>query len=189
MKVRGFSPIIILTILLAIVITAGASYYIGVNKAGSKSTPIPAPTINKNKPCTQEAKVCPDGTSVGRVGPNCEFAPCPATETSQDSSKPGWKLYSNKKYGFQISYPDSYQALEDEENLYGWPNAVVLLYSEGQSYDLPIEAWNTKAEYEAKYKTTPNLTVKEVNGKFITLLNANFEEEVDEIIDTFKALE
>ncbi|OGM23987.1 hypothetical protein A2715_02330 [Candidatus Woesebacteria bacterium RIFCSPHIGHO2_01_FULL_39_32] len=189
MKVRGFSPIIILTILLAIVITAGASYYIGVNKAGSKSTPIPAPTINKNKPCTQEAKVCPDGTSVGRVGPNCEFAPCPATETSQDSSKPGWKLYSNKKYGFQISYPDSYQALEDEENLYGWPNAVVLLYSGGQSYDLPIEAWNTKAEYEAKYKTTPNLTVKEVNGKFITLLNANFEEEVDEIIDTFKALE
>ncbi len=27
--------------------------------------------------CTQEAKSCPDGNSVGRVGPNCEFAPCP----------------------------------------------------------------------------------------------------------------
>lgn len=27
--------------------------------------------------CTQEAKVCPDGTSVGRTGPNCEFATCP----------------------------------------------------------------------------------------------------------------
>lgn len=27
--------------------------------------------------CTQEAKVCPDGSSVGRNGPNCEFAPCP----------------------------------------------------------------------------------------------------------------
>lgn len=29
------------------------------------------------KRCTMEAKVCPDGSSVGRTGPNCEFAPCP----------------------------------------------------------------------------------------------------------------
>ncbi len=28
--------------------------------------------------CTMEAKLCPDGSSVGRVGPNCEFAPCPS---------------------------------------------------------------------------------------------------------------
>lgn len=27
--------------------------------------------------CTKEAKICPDGSSVGREGPNCEFAPCP----------------------------------------------------------------------------------------------------------------
>jgi len=27
--------------------------------------------------CTLEAKICPDGTSVGRTGPNCEFAACP----------------------------------------------------------------------------------------------------------------
>lgn len=28
--------------------------------------------------CTQEVKLCPDGkTYVGRIGPNCEFAPCP----------------------------------------------------------------------------------------------------------------
>ena len=26
--------------------------------------------------CTMEAKVCPDGSAVGRSGPNCEFAPC-----------------------------------------------------------------------------------------------------------------
>jgi len=26
--------------------------------------------------CTEEAKLCPDGTAVGRTGPNCEFAPC-----------------------------------------------------------------------------------------------------------------
>jgi len=28
--------------------------------------------------CTEEARVCPDGTSVGRVGPDCEFEKCPS---------------------------------------------------------------------------------------------------------------
>ncbi|MDB5244465.1 MAG: hypothetical protein JWN18_335 [Parcubacteria group bacterium] len=27
--------------------------------------------------CTDEAMICPDGSSVGRTGPNCSFAPCP----------------------------------------------------------------------------------------------------------------
>ena len=27
--------------------------------------------------CTMEAKICPDGSYVGRTGPKCEFAPCP----------------------------------------------------------------------------------------------------------------
>ena len=27
--------------------------------------------------CTMEAKECPDGSYVGRTGPNCEFAACP----------------------------------------------------------------------------------------------------------------
>lgn len=27
--------------------------------------------------CTLDAKICPDGTAVGRVPPSCEFAPCP----------------------------------------------------------------------------------------------------------------
>ncbi len=31
--------------------------------------------------CTQEAKVCPDGSAVGRTGPHCEFAECPMGAT------------------------------------------------------------------------------------------------------------
>jgi hypothetical protein len=38
---------------------------------------LPKPTA-----CTEEAKICPDGSAVGRTGPNCEFAPCP--ERSSD---------------------------------------------------------------------------------------------------------
>lgn len=28
--------------------------------------------------CTMEARLCPDGSAVGRQGPNCEFTACPA---------------------------------------------------------------------------------------------------------------
>lgn len=27
--------------------------------------------------CNSEAKICPDGSTVGRSGPNCEFTACP----------------------------------------------------------------------------------------------------------------
>ena len=30
--------------------------------------------------CTQEVKICPDGSTVSRTGPNCEFAPCSSKE-------------------------------------------------------------------------------------------------------------
>src|SRR5574342_37522 len=38
---------------------------------------VPRPGWNQPKACTEEAKLCPDGSAVGRTGPNCEFAPCP----------------------------------------------------------------------------------------------------------------
>jgi murein DD-endopeptidase MepM/ murein hydrolase activator NlpD len=37
---------------------------------------------NKQIACTMEAKLCPDGSAVGRSGPNCQFAPCPQTDTN-----------------------------------------------------------------------------------------------------------
>lgn len=46
--------------------------------------------ISLPKACTKEARVCEDGTSVGRTGPNCEFTPCPSTKRSckKDSDCP-----------------------------------------------------------------------------------------------------
>ena len=34
--------------------------------------------------CTADAKICPDGSGVGRVGPNCEFALCPGEVASKE---------------------------------------------------------------------------------------------------------
>lgn len=36
----------------------------------------PASTPKPQTACTSEAKICPNGKAVGRVPPNCEFAPC-----------------------------------------------------------------------------------------------------------------
>jgi len=35
------------------------------------------PTGSDGVFCTLEAKICPDGSTVGRTGPNCEFTLCP----------------------------------------------------------------------------------------------------------------
>ena len=37
-----------------------------------------------NTGCTQDAKICPDGSAVGRVPPSCEFAPCPSVTPTQE---------------------------------------------------------------------------------------------------------
>lgn len=38
---------------------------------------IPTVKAPGEQMCTMEARLCPDGSMVGRSGPNCEFAPCP----------------------------------------------------------------------------------------------------------------
>jgi len=57
------TAIIVLTILLLLAAGAGAWWYYFKQ---------PKQTV-----CTMEVKLCPDGSYVGRTGPNCEFAPCP----------------------------------------------------------------------------------------------------------------
>lgn len=37
---------------------------------------------NRQTACTNEAKICPDGSAVGRTGPDCAFAPCPSALTN-----------------------------------------------------------------------------------------------------------
>jgi hypothetical protein len=52
----------------------GMNYQKLINNTGSISVPTPT---TEPVACTMDAKICPDGSAVGRVGPNCEFAPCP----------------------------------------------------------------------------------------------------------------
>jgi len=114
------------------------------------------------------------------------------TPTPTDSPSPvsDLKTYKNDKYSFEIKYSSDFEVLDDEKNLYGWPNAVVLFYKGGQSYDMAVEVWNSKAEYQSKYSDVSNLTIyKTEDGKYITLSNINKDFEVDELISSFKFIE
>ncbi len=71
--------------------SGAAGYYLGKSKSVNPSIPAPSPTYAPETPpeqgvfCTMDAKLCPDGSAVGRVPPECEFAPCPGP----GSEKPG----------------------------------------------------------------------------------------------------
>lgn len=164
---RGFVFGVAITLL--ILLSVGGAYYLGTKSDKSKDQPKATAITETQVIPTQQIQ-----------------NPQPTQEADRSDIPEGWLTYKNEEYGFEISYPASYEALTDEENLYGWPDAIVLFYNGGQSYDLPIEIWDSQAQYQTKYPNADNLTVKEVGGKYLTLMNVNFEDEVDEIIKTFK---
>ena len=98
-------------ILLVLSLLGGVGYFL---IAGGN-----LPFLNQQKACTQEVRVCPDGTSVGRSGPNCEFAPCP-TLTPSPSLTPdptaNWKTYTNNEYGFSLKYPTGFNIEDNSTN-------------------------------------------------------------------------
>jgi hypothetical protein len=58
-----------------------------------------------------EAKICPNGSSVGRSGPNCEFAECPPiTPEAFPTLKTltDWQTCTNTKNNFTIEYPKDF---------------------------------------------------------------------------------
>jgi hypothetical protein len=56
--------------------TVGAVYVYETRIAVEPTPVVPVVPVTPTE-CTEEAKVCPDGSSVGRIGPNCAFAECP----------------------------------------------------------------------------------------------------------------
>lgn len=53
-------------------------------------------------PCTADAKICPDGSAVGRIGPRCEFAACPGATTTAPAS---WETSRDEALGVSFRYP------------------------------------------------------------------------------------
>lgn len=92
---KGFAQIIIVLIILILVGIGGAGYYL-INKQLTKQTA-----------CTEEAKICSDGSLVKRSGPNCEFVTCPEAKADEMIN---WKTYTKNEYGFEIKYPSDWES-------------------------------------------------------------------------------
>jgi hypothetical protein len=67
------------TLLVLILVVLGAGLFAVFKNKNIVQAPRPE---SDQVVCTMDAKICPDGSGVGRVGPKCEFAPCPTTVSS-----------------------------------------------------------------------------------------------------------
>jgi len=78
---------VVIVLLLAVILGGGVLAYQRwwLPQEGAKSPRKPVA-------CTQEAKLCPDGSAVGRVGPNCEFTSCPNAEEDKLKEEIGQML-------------------------------------------------------------------------------------------------
>ncbi|HQT83081.1 MAG TPA: hypothetical protein PLW99_02955 [Candidatus Paceibacterota bacterium] len=68
----------------SIIVIVAVTVLIALWVVDTRTAPAPA-----GQACSLEAKLCPDGSAVGRVGPDCEFAPCPTATTTPSGTPPG----------------------------------------------------------------------------------------------------
>ena len=97
-----------------------------------KSTPTSNVNDNNNENnivCTTDAKECPDGSYVGRSGPKCEFAPCPA----ENISATNWLLFKDQEQNISWLYPEKLSA--NFISAQTWPPKVSI---SGMAYNCPV---------------------------------------------------
>ncbi len=97
-KQKGFSFLLLILIVSALVILGIASYFAYQNYLSDNAN-------NNQTACTQDAQLCPDGSYVTRTGPNCDFTQCPNSSSGQTA---GWNNLTNNASGFSMQYPNNF---------------------------------------------------------------------------------
>jgi len=83
--------------------------------------------------CTLEAKLCPDGSAVGRTGPKCEFAECPVEKTDPRKEAIREYLLTQKEF--------SWKTTENSQNV-----CAIEIFSEENNL-FPLFVWANCGEY------------------------------------------
>ena len=109
----------VLWFIFSLALFLAAIYLVSLNKTLNTPALIPDGVA-----CTMEAKICPDGSAVGRSGPKCEFAACPPVVTN-----PGW-LTTSTEGGLSFQYPETLGT--EYISAQAWPAKVELL---GKSFE------------------------------------------------------
>jgi len=152
-------PILISIIVFLIVIGIASLYFLVLNKTEQKA-------------CTQEVKICPDGSAVGRTGPNCEFAPCPPGQRPSGPVAPDptatWKTFENNYGSFSLKLPEDMKAIgvgidppKAEE-----ANEVIICEECDQSFDpsnTPLIELRITELKNTVYKDTPPQEIAKQN--------------------------
>ena len=88
MNNKNISIFALVGIVILLGIASGA-FFLGYDHGFRKAVEppaLPVPPGPGGIACTMEAKLCPDGSAVGRIGPKCEFAACPGEEPPKQGS-------------------------------------------------------------------------------------------------------
>ncbi len=116
---------------VAVVIVGGIIYIFSPHPVNQMNSPgFQLPGVQSpgggNVACPQYAKLCPDGSYVGRTGPNCEFAACPPGATSGTASGATTKVTTTDPSSrVTFTYP---QTLSTKYiNAVDWPPHVTVL--------------------------------------------------------------
>src|SRR4030042_2813697 len=129
--------LLLVIVLLAGVGFAAVAFFLGKNVGTNQKDSTSSIPAQSQAPLAVTPSQEPSAPAQSHLhSPTSSSSP----ESSQTTDvKPGWLTYANSQYGFSISYPEDYKALSDQNNLYGWPNGLVLFYKGGQSYDIAVE--------------------------------------------------
>jgi hypothetical protein len=95
----------------------------------------------KELACTMEAKICPDGTAVGRGGPACEFSPCLPPNVEIKDAQIAFALPAGYTDGIQEPGADGY--LEGMLNFYQKASLSSTTYHYITLYKFPIPEGQT----------------------------------------------
>ncbi|MBU1292592.1 hypothetical protein KJ819_00810, partial [Patescibacteria group bacterium] len=99
--------------------------------------------------CTLDAKVCPDGSAVGRVGPSCTFAPC---------AFPNVEI-TDKNVAFLV--PEGYTA---DERAYGGDPTLIAAFQKADTHLLFVRSYSIP-EGETAESTMLASTVHRSSGE------------------------
>jgi len=81
-----------LPVILVLIVLISGGLYFWVNQKGEENDQIV---------CTMEARLCPDGSYIGRIGPKCEFSLCPLV----DKETKGWTAFVDPAGTYSFKYP------------------------------------------------------------------------------------
>ena len=91
---KGVSLVILLLIIGLIAVVAVGGYFLWQYFYGSSQS--------EQVVCTQDVKLCEDGSYVSRSGSKCEFAQCPVAKATE------WIDLSDLQAGFHLKYPTNF---------------------------------------------------------------------------------